>query len=431
MGGIQFTNLLLVVGVAFVAPLTLGFFPRLRLPAVVLEILLGIVIGPSGLAWVSVDVPVEILALVGLAFLLFLAGLEIDIDGLRGRTLRVTGLGFLLSLALGLIAGVALHAGGYVKSPLFLAIVLVSTSLGVIVPVLKDSNNISSPFGQLVIAAASIADFGAIILLSLFFSGSGSTDTAGKLILLGVFALLVVTIGLAVAGAERWMNLSSVLVRLQDTTAQIRVRGAFVLLIGFVALADQVGLETILGAFAAGALLSLVDRDQEMTHPQFRLKLEAAGFGLFIPVFFVTSGLRFDLNALFSSASTVARVPLFLLALLLVRGLPALLYAKDLGRSKARIAGLLQATSLPFIVTASMIGQQIGVITKPTAAGLIAAGLLSVVFFPAAGLALLRREQGAAVASQATSATNPVLSSEDRRLCRAGSAGTDPPPRPS
>ncbi len=431
MGEIQFTNLLLVVGVAFVAPLTLGFFPRLRLPAVVLEILLGIVIGPSGLGWMSVDVPVEILALVGLAFLLFLAGLEIDIDGLRGRTLRVTGLGFLLSLAFGLIAGVALHAGGYVKSPLFIAIVLVSTSLGVIVPVLKDSDNISSSFGQLVIAAASIADFGAIILLSLFFSGSGKTDTAGKLILLGVFAALVVAIGLAVAGAERWMNLSGVLVRLQDTTAQIRVRGAFVLLIGFVALADQVGLETILGAFAAGALLSLIDRDQEMTHPQFRLKLEAAGFGLFIPVFFVTSGLRFDLNALFSSASTLARVPLFLLALLLVRGLPALLYSKDLGRPKARIAGLLQATSLPFIVTASMIGQQIGVITKPTAAGLIAAGLLSVVFFPAAGLALLRRQQGAAGGSPATSAANPVLSSEDRRLCRVGSAGTGPGPQSS
>jgi Kef-type K+ transport system membrane component KefB len=424
LGEIHFTNLLIVVAAAFAAPLALGFFPRLRLPAIVVEILLGIVIGPSGLGWVTIDAPIEILSLVGLAFLLFLAGLEIDIDRLRGRTLRVTAMGFVLSLALGLLAGLALHAGGFVKSPLFLAIVLVSTSLGVIVPVLKDSGNIASPFGQLVIAAASIADFGAIILLSLFFSGSGSTDTAGKLILLGVFALLVVIIGLAVSGAERWMNLSSVLVRLQDTTAQIRVRGAFVLLIGFVALAGQVGLETILGAFAAGALLSLVDRDQEMTHPQFRLKLEAAGFGLFIPIFFVTSGLRFDLNALFSSASTIARVPLFLLALVLVRGLPALLYSRDLGRMRAMIAGLLQATSLPFIVTASQIGQQIGVITKPTAAGLIAAGLLSVVIFPALGLALLRREDGVTAAGMPTPA-NPTLSSEDHAFCRtaAGQAG--------
>lgn len=418
MGAIHFTNLLLVVVAAFVAPLALGFLPRLRLPAVVVEILLGIAIGPSGFGWAKVDAPVQILALVGLAFLLFLAGLEIDIDHLRGRTLRVTGAGFLLSLALGFLAGLLLHAGGFVKSPLFVAIVLVATSLGVIVPVLKDSGNIASPFGQLVIAAASIADFGAIILLSLFFSSRGTTDTAGTLILLGVFALLVVMIGLAVSGAERSMSLSRVLVRLQDTTAQIRVRGAFVLLIGFVALAEQVGLETILGAFAAGALLSLIDRDREMTHPQFRLKLEAAGFGLFVPVFFVTSGLRFDLNALFSSASTVARVPLFLLALLLVRGLPALLYSKDLGRTRAMIAGLLQATSLPFIVTASAIGQQIGVITKPTAAGLIAAGLLSVVAFPAAGLALLRRGPDASPAGPMPTPANPVLSSEDHALCR-------------
>jgi Sodium/hydrogen exchanger family len=182
-----------------------------------------------------------------------------------------------------------------VKSPLFVAIVLAATSLGVIVPVLKDAGNVSSSFGQLVITGASIAEFGSIILLSLFFSGKRATSTAGTLILLGTFGLVVVLVGIAIAGVERSMSLSRVLRRLQDTTAQIRVRAAFVLLIGFTALADQVGLETILGAFAAGALLSLIDRDEAMTHPQFRLKLEAVGFGVFIPVFFVTSGLRFDL----------------------------------------------------------------------------------------------------------------------------------------
>ena len=422
MPAVHYTNLLLVVAAAFVAPLALGFLPRLRLPAIVLEILLGIALGPSGLGWVEVDLPVRILALVGLAFLLFLAGLEIDVDRLRGRTLRLTSLGFLVSIALGIVVGVAFHAAGVVKSPLFVAIVLCATSLGVIVPVLKDSGNVSTQFGQLVIAAASIADFGAIILLSVFFSGQGTTDTTGKLILLGGFAVLVAVIGFAVAGAERSMSLSDALLRLQDTTAQIRVRGAFVLLIGFVALADQVGLETILGAFAAGALLSLIDRDQAMTHPQFRLKLEAAGFGLFIPIFFVSSGLRFDLNALFSSASTVARVPLFVLALVIVRGLPALVYQSHgpLDRTQAAIAGLLQATSLPFIVTATMIGQQIGVITKPTAAGLIAAGLLSVVIFPAAGLALLRRGQATDTQHGPAAPANPVLSSDDRDLCRLG-----------
>lgn len=423
---VHFTNLLIVVAVAFVANLTLGFFPRLRLPAIVLEILFGILIGPSVLGWVTPDLPVSILSLIGLSFLLFLAGLEIDVRRLRGRTLTVTATGFALSFAIGIVVGFGLTAGGFVKSPLFIAIVLVSTSLGVIVPVLKDSENIGSDFGQLVIAAASIADFGAIILLSLFFSGKGSTSTTGTLILLGIFALLVLLIGLTIAGVEHSRGLSRVLVRLQDTTAEIRVRGAFVLLLGFVALADNVGLETILGAFAAGALLSLIDRDEMMTHPEFRTKLEAAGFGIFIPVFFVTTGLHFDVNALFSSLSTVARIPLFLLAMLIVRGLPALLYDPLLGRPKALIAGLLQATTLPFIVAATQIGLQIGVVTQASAAALIAAGLLSVIIFPATGLALLRRgtpaqDAAAAAAPMATPAT-PVLTAADRALCHLGKA---------
>ncbi len=397
MPEVHFTNLLIVVAVAFAAPLALRFFPRLRLPAIVLEIVLGIVIGPSGLGWVEVDLPVSILSLIGLAFLLFLAGLEIDLQRLRGRVLRVTALGFAVSFVIGIVVGLALQAGDFVKSPLFIAIVLVSTSLGVIVPVLKDSDNIGSDFGQLVIAAASIADFGAIILLSLFFSGEGSTDTTGKLILLGVFGLVVALIGLAIAGFERWRGLSRVLVRLQDTTAQIRVRGAFVLLIGFVALAENVGLEVILGAFAAGAVLSLIDRDQAMTHPDFRLKL----------------------------ASTVARVPLFLLALVLVRGLPALLYSGLIGRQRAVIAGLLQATSLPFIVAATQIGVSLGVVTKASAAGLIAAGLLSVIIFPATGLSLLRRGQPRQPdKDEAPTPAMPVVTVEDRALCRVGTAAT-------
>jgi Kef-type K+ transport system membrane component KefB len=393
MPDVHFTNLLIVAAVGLVAPLTLGFFPRFRLPAIVLEIVLGIAIGPSGLGWVTPDLPVSIMALVGLAFLLFLSGLEIDLRRLRGRVLNLTAIGFLVSFLIALVVGLGLQAGGVVKSPLFVAIVLVATSLGVIVPVLKDSGNISTSFGQLVIAAASIADFGAIILLSLFFSGNGSTSTAGTLILLGLFGAVVVLVGLVIAGFEHSMRLTRVLTRLQDTTAQIRVRAAFVLLIGFTALADQVGLETILGAFAAGALVSLIDRDETMTHPQFRLKLEAAGFGIFIPIFFVASGVRFDLNALFASASTVARVPLFLLAVYLARGLPALIYVRLLGRSESIIAGVLQSTSLPFIVAATQIGLQLGVVTRASAAGLVAAGLLSVVISPALGLMLLRREQ--------------------------------------
>ena len=185
------------------------------------------------------------------------------------------------------------------------------------------------------------------------------------------------------------------------------------------ALAATIGLETILGAFAAGALLSLVDRDEMMTHPQFRAKLEAAGFGIFIPVFFVSTGLHFDVNALFSSASTVARIPLFLLAILLVRALPALLYRPLLGARKSVIAGVLQATTLPFIVASTQIGLSLGVVSPASAAALIAAGLASVIIFPAIGLSLLRRDMPPGAREAEPSRPMPVLTAADRALCTA------------
>ena len=427
MPAIHFTNLLFVVAAGLLAPLALGFFPRLRIPAIVLEILLGIVIGPSVLGWVKPDLPVTILALIGLAFLLFLSGLEFDVERLRGRVLKLTAVGFGVSFAVAIVLGLGLHAGGFVKSPLFVAIVLVATSLGVVFPVLKDSGNLTSSFGQLVIAAASIAEFGSIVLLSLFFSGKGSTSTSGTLILLGVFGVVVLVVGLAISGFERSMRLGRVLRRLQDTTAQIRVRAAFLLLIGFTALADSVGFETILGAFAAGALLTLIDRDKAMTHPEFRVKLEAVGFGVFIPIFFVTSGVRFDLNALFANASTVARVPLFLLAIYLARGLPALVYMRLLGPFRSVIAGVLQATSLTFIVAATQIGLGLGVVSRASAAALVAAGLLSVAISPTLALVLLRKAQhGVAVPGDSTSPMMPVLTADDRALTRVEHATSAP-----
>jgi Kef-type K+ transport system membrane component KefB len=191
-------------------------------------------------------------------------------------------------------------------------------------------------------------------------------------------------------GAERSMRIRDDLVRLQDTTAQIRIRAALALFVGFAAAAEALGLEVILGAFIAGAVISLVDRDEVMTHPDFRRKLEAVGFGFFIPAFFVTSGVRFDLEALTGSASSVLMVPIFLAALVAARGLPALLYRGAIDSRHAVIAGLMQATSLPFIVAATAIGLELGLIDAAGSAALIGAGLLSVLMFPLIGLVLLR-----------------------------------------
>ena len=392
MPDVSFSGLLIVAIVAFLAPLLLALTPARRLPEIVLEIIAGIVIGPSVLGWVKIDLPISILSILGLAFLLFLAGLEVELERLRGRLLEFVGSAFLISFVLALLIGYGLFVAGQVNSPLLIAIMLVATGLGIVIPVLKDAGESASDFGQLVIAGAMFAEFGSIILLTLFFSRE-ATGIATKLVLLGGFALLAAGFGFAILGLERSKRMAAVLLRLQDTTAQIRVRGAFMLLVGFVVLASVLGLETILGAFIAGVILRLVDGDRMMTHPQFRQKLEAIGFGIFIPVFFVTSGIRFDLAALFSSPSTILRVPIFLAALLFVRGVPALMYRPLVGSRRTVVAGLLQATSLSFIVAASQIGLELGLITKATGAALIAAGLLSVLIFPLLALTFLRRAE--------------------------------------
>ncbi|MEJ7631579.1 MAG: cation:proton antiporter [Rubrobacteraceae bacterium] len=390
MPEISLAGVLIVAAVAFAVPLLLGLAPSLRLPSVVLEIVAGIVIGPAILGLVEVDLPLQVLALIGLAFLLFLAGLEIDLSRLlHGGALRISAAGFALTLVISFAVALGLGAAGLIQAPLLIAIMLSATSLGIVVPVLYDAGQSGTPLGQLVIAASSIADFGAIILLSLFFSGEGAS-VGSTLLLIGAFLLLVAAVGVTLARVEHLGRVSSALRRLQDTSAQIRVRGTLLFLIFFAVLAQTLGLEVILGAFMAGAILRLIDRDEMMTHPLFPQKLEAVGFGVFIPVFFVTSGMLLDVGSLFSGTAALAPVPVFLLALLLARGLPAILYRSQADTRGVLAAGLLQATSLPFIVATTMIGMQLGLLSAATGAAFVVAGLLSVLIFPLTALTLLR-----------------------------------------
>src|SRR5919107_557091 len=389
MADISLTGVLVVAAIAFMVPLVLGLAPTLHLPSVVLEMVAGIVIGPAILGLVEVDLPLQILALLGLAFLLFLAGLEIDLDRLRGARLRSAAAGFVISLAIALGIGLGLYATGLIEAPLLVAITLSSTSLGIVIPVLADAGQSNMALGQLIIAGSSIADFGAVILLSLFFSGD-SSSAGSTLLLIGGFVVLGVAIGLALAEAEHSSRLGFALARLQDSSAQIRVRGAFLLLIGLVVIAQLFGLEVILGAFFAGAVLRLLDRDEMMTHTGFHTKLQAVGYGVFIPFFFVTSGMQLDVGALLSVGAALALVPVFLLALLLVRGSPAVLYGPIVGGRSSLAAGFLQATSLPFIVAATGIGMELGILSPAIGAAMVVAGLLSVVLFPLGALTLLR-----------------------------------------
>lgn len=207
-----FTGLMIVCAVAFAAPLILGFFPRVRLPAIVVEILAGIAIGPAGLGWVTLDEPIRVLSMLGLALLLFLAGLELDVRLLVGRRLHATIGGFIVSLAVGYAIAAALRSIGMVESALVVALCLSATALGIIAPVLKDAGESASPFGQLMIAAASIADFGTVLMLSLLFSRE-STSVPVKLVLIGGFAALIATVVVAMRAAESFRGLQAVLLR--------------------------------------------------------------------------------------------------------------------------------------------------------------------------------------------------------------------------
>jgi Kef-type K+ transport system membrane component KefB len=200
----------------------------------------------------------------------------------------------------------------------------------------------------------------------------------------------VALLAFALIRAGRGARADRVFRILMDTTAQIRIRFAMVLLIAFLALAQGLGFKAILGAFLAGAVLRLIDADAATVHPHTEAKLDAIGYGFLIPVFFVTRAVMFDAKALFASSSTLLQVPLFLATLFVVRALPALLYRAQLGVRQTMAAGFLQATSLPFIVAAAQIEQRLGALPAASGAALIAAGLASVLLFPAIALAVMR-----------------------------------------
>ncbi len=392
MPDIELVNLLGVLGIAFIAPLSLGFVPRLKVPAVVLEILLGVVLGPSVLDWLEPDLAVRTVALLGLAMLLFLAGLEVDIRNLTGGLLPLAAAGYAVSLLLGGGIGLSLKAVGWLEDPLLVAVALSATSLGLVVAVLKDAGLLETDLSKTVVAAASFADFAAVLLLSVLFSADGGSGGAriGYFLL---FAVVVVAVAFGVSATGRRMKVSEVIIRLQDTTAEIRVRAAVLLMVALAVLAERIGLESILGAFLAGAAVAAIDRDST-THPQFRTKLDAVGYGFLVPVFFISSGLQLDVTGLAESPGELLRLPVYVAALLVVRGVPAVLFLRRLGRSATGAAALLQATSLPFIVAATQIGVITGRIPTSTATALVCAGLVSVLVFPAIALTLAKKTPG-------------------------------------
>lgn len=383
----DFGGLLVVAVVALVAPLAAGLVPGRLLPPVVLEVVLGIAVGPQGLGLVSPKGAVELLYLMGLGFVLFLAGQDIDPRNFRGPLFRVTGLAYVVSLALAVPAAWALKAVSPNTDLRLLALALTASSLGILVPIVRDAGEMSTEFGQLVVMAGSVGEFGALLLLTILLSAD-SPSTSEQVAYVAALGAASLVVGVGILGLWRSGWMGRVFAALDDTASQLRVRGALVLLLIFAGLAHRFGVNSLLGAFVAGVVLRLADRDDRPNWEVFQAKLDAIGFGFLIPVFFVVTGVQYNVRALVTHGSSLELLPLLVIALALVRGGPALLYRKRLGTRPAIAAGLLQAATLTFPVVVAEIGTSLNLLSQPAAAALIGAALISVLIFPPIALTL-------------------------------------------
>jgi Kef-type K+ transport system membrane component KefB len=382
------TSLLVIVGIAALAGvLTMLLAPRLTLPVVVLELLLGILVGPELLDIAKVDSTTDFLGDLGLGMLFFFAGYEIDFDRIRGRPLDLAMVGWGISLLLAYGIGGVLAAAGVVLSYLYTGSAMATTAIGTLIPILKDAGELRTRFGTYLLAAGAIGEFGPILLITLILS---TTNPLHEALILVLFVALAVVTGVA-AVRSAWKGWPLV-ERAFETSSQVAVRLAVLLVFGLVALAAELGLDLLLGGFVAGMITRVALRGREVT--VFDSKLTAVGYGLLIPFFFITSGMNFDLSALTSSASGMLKVPLFLALFLVVRGTPALLLYRGVLAARERLAlAFFSATELPLVVAITTIAVDQGHMHSSTAAGLVGAAIISALIYPLIGLRLRRREE--------------------------------------
>jgi Kef-type K+ transport system membrane component KefB len=388
-------NLFGISVLAFGVPFVLGFFPRLRVPAIVLEIVAGILVGPQVLGLLHVDEVSRFLGLLGVAFLLFLAGAELDLGALRGKPLRLGMASFAFSFALAAAGAFALHAAGVDYTPLLVAVALCSTSVGIVVPVLRDTHNLHSDVGRLVVAAGAVAEFASIALLGVLFAVPTESVVQELLVVviglavLAVFVGVIVALGWGLRRAAAWQPGKQVTARLDLTTSQISTRFVVVIVLGAASIAAVFGFEIILGTFLAGILFGALIRGSER-ESLYGTRLDAIGFGFFVPIFFITSGMRLDIKAALT-VSGLLSVLAFFVILAVARGVPALLFRGSIGTRGALAAGLMLATNVSFVVVAADLGVEAGLVPSSVASSLVLAGLISAVLFPALSQSLLAR----------------------------------------
>lgn len=385
-------SLFVVAVVAALAPLIVGLIPRLRVPQVVALIVGGVLVGPQVLHLADPE-SIELLANVGLGFLFLLAGYELELQLFRQQAGRLAIVGWVASCVLaGVVVGV-LAASGLVRAYVPVALGMTTTALGTLLPILRDNNMLRGQFGSHVLAAGAVGEFFPVVAIAIFLGSNG--EFLGLVSLLAVAAVAVILS--LIPRLSRGGRVQQLLTEGQHATAQTTLRWTVAMLLLLLVVANDFGLDVVLGAFLAGVVLR---RWAPGDVASLEGKLDAVGYGFFIPVFFVSSGMGLDLRSIIEAP---ARLVLFFVLLLVLRGLPTLLvYRRVLPLPQRVELVFVLSTALPLLVALSEIGLENGTMLPQNAAALVGAGVLSVLVFPAVAVAIDRRVSGAADAVGAT-----------------------------
>lgn len=374
----ELQSLFFVLLVAAVAPIVTKLIPRLQIPAVVFMIVGGIIIGPQGFGR-AVEADVDILSTLGLSFLFLLAGYELDLNLMRQPPGKLGVRAWLISAVISVAVTAVLYEVGFVQDYLALAIALTTTALGTLLPIMRDAGIMNSRIGPFIFAAGAVGEFLPIVAMALLLSGSG--PITGVVALVGMAAATFLVLWLIRYVQRRGWG--SKLQLPEESTGQTSLRWTLVILAGLVLVANDFGLDVVLGAFLAGVVLR---RWAPTQIDNLERKLEAVGYGVFIPIFFVTSGMKLDVDSIVQNP---LRLVVFFVLLFLVRGLPALVvYRGHLDSLERWQMVFLTATALPLLVALSEVGLESGLMLPENAAALVGAGALSVLVFPLIAVAL-------------------------------------------
>jgi Kef-type K+ transport system membrane component KefB len=377
-------DLVAVALVAALAPLVVAMLPGPRIPQVVVFLIGGVLIGPHGLGFAETS-SIQLLANIGLGFLFLLAGYELDPRLLRQEPGRLAIGGWLMSAAIAVGVAAGLTAAGYINDYVPVGLALTTTALGTLLPILRDNGMLGGEFGRHVFAAGAVGELFPILIIAVFLGQRGSFVALASVALVGALALALTILP--------WLARSAAVQRIvtegQEATGQVTLRWSMVLLFALLAVASRFGLDVVLGAVLAGMVLRGWTQHLRMDTASLEHKFDAVGYGLFIPIFFIYSGMSFDLKSIIEDP---LRLLIFFVLLLVVRGLPSLLvYRHALAPVQRLEMTFITATSLPLLIALAEVGQQDGVMLPATAASLVGAGVLSVLVFPLIAVGLHRR----------------------------------------